>query len=522
MSLLDCFSGYHQIYMKEEGKASTSFITPFGTYCFVRMPKGFKNAGSTFSCLTKKVLENQVGRNIFTYVGDIVVASKSKEDHLVDLAETFANMRDAPLRLNPEKRVFRVRQRKILGYLVSHRGIEANPTKIQAINNMAPLQSTKDVQRLTGRLAALNRFISKSAKRSLPFLKTLRGTKDFIWGAKQAAAFESLKQHLSDLATLTSSDPSLPLLLYIAASHCVVSVALVQEQDRDGKNQQCPVYYVSEVLTASKCNMTELEKISYALVMASCKLRHYFEAFKVRVTSDRGLGELFRNPEASTRIAKWVAELSGYHIIFEPRTAIKSQVLADFIVDWTGPVGPQQEHAEKVWTIHCDGAWCHAEAGAAAIITSPAGVKYRYAARLSFALESDRCTNNIAEYKAVILGLCKLRALGVTTCIIRTDSMVVTGQIEKEYSAKEPVLMQYLITVRGLEKQFKGFTLQHVERNKNEDANALAKAAAKGEALPSNVFYHVIGTPAVRNPEGLQITQDAEGHRITNLIMTED
>jgi hypothetical protein len=91
MSLLDCFSGYHQIYMKEEDKASTSFIT---------------------------------------YVDDIVVASKSKEDHLADLAETFANMRDARLRLNPEKCVFGVRQGKILGYLVSHRGIEANPTKI--------------------------------------------------------------------------------------------------------------------------------------------------------------------------------------------------------------------------------------------------------------------------------------------------------------------------------------------------------------------------------------------------------
>jgi hypothetical protein len=98
MSLLDCFSGYHQIYMKEEDKASTSFITPFGTYCFVRMPEGLKNAGSTFSCLTKKVLENQVGRNIFTYVNDIVVASKSKEDHLTDLVETFTNMRDARLR----------------------------------------------------------------------------------------------------------------------------------------------------------------------------------------------------------------------------------------------------------------------------------------------------------------------------------------------------------------------------------------------------------------------------------------
>jgi hypothetical protein len=174
---------------------------------------------------------------------------------------------------------------------------------------MTPPQSTRDVQRLTGRLAALNRFISKSAERSLPFLKTLRGAKDFVWGLEQAAAFVSLKQHLSELATLTSPDPSLPLLLYIAASSHAVSAALVQEQDREGTTQQCPVYYVSEVLTTSKCNMTELEKIAYAVVMASRKLCHYFEAFKVRVTTDRGLGELFRNPEASVCIAKWAVEL---------------------------------------------------------------------------------------------------------------------------------------------------------------------------------------------------------------------
>jgi hypothetical protein len=180
MSLLDCFSGYHQIYMKEDDKASTIFMTPFDMYCFIQMPEGLKNIDSMFSRLTKKVLENHVGRNIFTYVDDIVVASKSKEDHLTDLAETFTNMRDARLRLNPEKCVFGVRQGKILGYMVSHRGIEANPTKIQAIMDMAPPQSTKDVQRLTGRLAALNRFISKSAERSLPFLKTLHGAKDFI------------------------------------------------------------------------------------------------------------------------------------------------------------------------------------------------------------------------------------------------------------------------------------------------------------------------------------------------------
>jgi ribonuclease HI len=228
---------------------------------------------------------------------------------------------------------------------------------------------------------------------------------------------------------------------------------------------------------------------------------------------------LFRNPEASVTIAKWAAKLSGYHINFEPRTAIKSQVLADFVIDWTGPITQPDPSIEKVWTIHCDGAWCHAGAGAAAVITSPARVKHRYAARLSFALESDRCTNNIVEYEAVILGLRKLRALGVTTYIIRTDSKVVAGQVEKDYAAKDPTLMQYLAAIRSLKRQFKGFTLQHVDRAKNEEADALAKAAARGESLPSDVFYHVIGTPAVRSPEGLQITNDSEGHCIVNLIV---
>jgi hypothetical protein len=167
-------------------------------------------------------------------------------------------------------------------------------------------------------------------------------------------------------------------------------------------------------------------KIAYMVIMASCKMRHYFEAHKVRVTSDRGLEELLRNLEASARIAKWVMELSGYNITFEPKTTIKSQVLADFIVDWTGPSEPLRCHAETVWTIHCDGARCHTGAGAATIITSPVGLKYRYVVRLRFALELDKCTNNIAEYEAVILGLHKLRALGVTTCIIKTDSKVVT------------------------------------------------------------------------------------------------
>jgi hypothetical protein len=243
MSLLDCYSGYHQIYMKEEDKASTSFITPFGTYCFVRMPEGLKNTGSTFSHLTKKVLEDQMGRNVFTYVDDIVVASKSKEDHLSELAESFSNMHEARLRLNPEKCIFGVRQGKILGYLVSHRGIEANPNKIQAIRDMAP-QSTKDIQRLIGRLAALNKFISRSAEQSLPFLKTLRGAKDFFWGPEQAVVFESLKQYLSYLATLTSTDSTPPPTI-----HCSLAQRsqrnISPRKDKRRQGSPMPIIFLS-------------------------------------------------------------------------------------------------------------------------------------------------------------------------------------------------------------------------------------------------------------------------------------
>jgi hypothetical protein len=199
--------------------------------------EGLKNVGSTFSRLTKSVLEEQLGRNVFTYVDDIIVASKNEEDHIADLVETFARMSEARFRLNPDNCVFGVRHGKILGYLVSHRGIEANPTMVKAIMDMQPSQSAKDIQRLTGRLVALNKFISRFAERSLPFLKTPRGAKNYVWGPEQATAFDSIKAYLSEMITVTSLKPASSLLLYVAASHQAVSASLVLEKAKDGKLQ---------------------------------------------------------------------------------------------------------------------------------------------------------------------------------------------------------------------------------------------------------------------------------------------
>jgi hypothetical protein len=192
MSILDCYSGYHQIWMKKEDDPKTSFITPSGTYCYLWMPEGLKNARGSFSRMTAKVLHSQIGRNVLTYVYDIIVKSTKQENQIVDLQETFANFRQAGLKLNPEiKCVFGVKKGKFLGYLVSTKGIEANPNKIEAILRMEPPNTKKGAQRLAGRLTSLNRFISRSAERNLPFFEILKSTEVFQWGPAQQKALKS-------------------------------------------------------------------------------------------------------------------------------------------------------------------------------------------------------------------------------------------------------------------------------------------------------------------------------------------
>jgi hypothetical protein len=139
MSLLDCYSGYHQIWMKKEDEPKTSFISPSGTYCYLWIPEG----RGSFSKMTTKVLHSQIGRNVMTYVDDIIVKSTKQENHIAGLQETFANFRRAGLKLNPEKCVFGVKKGKFLGCLVSTKGIEANPSKIEAILRMEPPKSRK-------------------------------------------------------------------------------------------------------------------------------------------------------------------------------------------------------------------------------------------------------------------------------------------------------------------------------------------------------------------------------------------
>ncbi|GKV53162.1 hypothetical protein SLEP1_g59700 [Rubroshorea leprosula] len=161
LSLLDAYLGYHQVPMAPEDEEKTAFYAGDEIYCYVMMPFGLKNAGATYQKMVTIVFHAQIGKNLEVYVDDIVVKSLKAEDHLADLDETFNNLRKNRMRLNPAKCIFGVESGKFLGFMVSRRGIEVNPEKIRAIAEMEPPKSVKDIQRLTGRVAALHRFISK-------------------------------------------------------------------------------------------------------------------------------------------------------------------------------------------------------------------------------------------------------------------------------------------------------------------------------------------------------------------------
>jgi hypothetical protein len=155
LSFLDAYSGYHQIKMKESDQLATSFITPFGMYCYTTMPFGLRNAGATYQRCMNHMFGEHIGRTVEAYVDDIIVKTRKASDILSDLETTFKCLRAKGVKLNPEKCVFGVPRGMLLGFIVSERGIKANLEKIAAITNMGPIKDLKGVQRVMGCLAAL-------------------------------------------------------------------------------------------------------------------------------------------------------------------------------------------------------------------------------------------------------------------------------------------------------------------------------------------------------------------------------
>jgi hypothetical protein len=187
-----------------------------------------KNARATYQKAIQKCLKLQIGKNVEAYVDDVVVQTTEEDQLITNLTETFANLREFQWKLNPTKCVFGVPSGLLLGFMVGHRGIEANPAKVDAICNMAKPSNKKDIMKLTGMMEALGRFISKLSVKGLPFFKLLKKANKFVWDDEAQKAFEALKESLMTPPVLTPPVPG-ETLLYIFATINVVSTVLVAE-----------------------------------------------------------------------------------------------------------------------------------------------------------------------------------------------------------------------------------------------------------------------------------------------------
>jgi ribonuclease HI len=230
----------------------------------------------------------------------------------------------------------------------------------------------------------------------------------------------------------------------------------------------------------------------YAVVLTRHKLHHYFEVHPATVVSSFLLGEIIRNPNAAGRIAKWSVELMGETLAYAPHKGIKSQILADFVAEWTDTQLPPPQIQAECWTLYFDGSVMKTGAGTGLLFVSPLGEHMRYAVRLHFP-----ASNNMAEYEALLCGLKISIETGIKRLDMRGDSQLVIDQVMKNASCHDDKMEASCKAVRALQDKFYGIELNHVPRRYNEEADELAKIASGRITVLPNVFSRDVAQPSV-------------------------
>ncbi|GKV51633.1 hypothetical protein SLEP1_g58269 [Rubroshorea leprosula] len=441
MSFLDASSGYHQVQLLLDDQEKTAFYAGDAIYYYVMMPFDLKNAGATYQKLVQIIFKLQIGRNIEVYVDDMIVTSVRAEDHIGDLSETFQNLRRAQMKLNPLKCTFAIESGKFL------------------------------------------KFIARSADRCLPFFKALREPKNFQWTDECQRAFDELKQYLASAPLLSKPMERESLYMYLGVTKEAVSSVLLREKN---KNQK-PICYVSKVLQGAEQKYPLVEKAAFALVCIARKLRAYFQSHQIVVYTDFPLRKILQKLELSGWLIGWSVELSEYDLKFQPRTTIKGQAAADFLVECVSTTVKEKTPKHPVWVLYVDGAANIEGSGAGAVLLGLDGFKSEHALRFKF-----QTTNNAAEYEALIYGLKLASELKVQSIQIFSDSQLVVCQVNGSCEVRDPQLGRYTYVVNRLKSRFASFQIDKIPRADNQRADELSKLASSQETNPHRVAHFTL------------------------------
>ncbi|KAF8099897.1 hypothetical protein N665_0236s0057 [Sinapis alba] len=387
---MDAFSGYNQILMHPDDREKTAFIMDRGTYCYKMMPFGLKNAGATYQRLKSVRIWMEV------YIDDMLVKSVRATDHLEHLRTCFKMLNEYGMKLNPAKYTLGVMSGEFLGYIVTQRGIEANPKQISVILDLPSPKNGKEVQRLTSRIAALNRFISRSTDKCLPFYELLKGNQKFVWDDNCESAFIILKGVSHDA---TGSGKTR------RGGHTFSLYRGIIDRRKwrpdKGRSWRAATNFLhKQAHGGPETRYPMLEKMALTVITATRKLRPYFQSHSIEILTNQPLQTVMQNTNHSGRLSKWAFELSEHDITYKNRTTTKSQVLADFLVELTPKLQKDLVLSSPNWVLHVDGSSTVKGSGAGVKLQSPTGELIRQSFSFDFP-----ASNNEAEYESLIAGL---------------------------------------------------------------------------------------------------------------------
>ncbi|XP_050222363.1 uncharacterized protein LOC126672457 [Mercurialis annua] len=300
----------------------------------------------------------------------------------------------------------------------------------------------------------------------------LRGkeTDEWVWTDEQQRVFDNLKGYLAKPPVMTPPKPNKPLLLYLSAAHESLGCMLAQEDD----GIERAVYYLSRGLTDTEIGYTDIEKMCLCLYFTCCKLRYYMLPVVVYVLSQTDIIKyILSKPYLRNRIGKWAIAMSEFTLVYVPQRAVKGQVLADFLADHPG-ITLKEETVTffdiAVWKMWFDGSRTSQGAGAGVHIVTPLGASYQLSFRLQF-----ECTNNQAEYEALIFGFEILAELGARAISVKGDSLLVIKQVTGEFKCESELLIRYCNKAKHLIEGFQDTRIEYTERADNGVANDLAQ-----------------------------------------------
>uniref|UniRef100_A0A2N9FAA7 Uncharacterized protein n=1 Tax=Fagus sylvatica TaxID=28930 RepID=A0A2N9FAA7_FAGSY len=436
-SFMDGFSGYNQIKMAEEDKSKTAFITHWGTFVYDVMPFGLKNAGATYQRAMVTLFHDMIHHEIEVYVDDMIAKSRTAQDHLTDLRKLFQRLKKYQLRLNPNKCAFGVTSGKLLGFIVSGRGIEIDPAKVQAIRSMPAPKTEKEIRSFLGRINYIARFIAQLTATCEPLFKLLR----------------------KDVKIKTSPHP----IPHSPRSIHGLHVGTTRRDWEEGARQST---ILARSSPSQKPRYLLVEKTCCALAWASKKLRQYMLYYTTWLVSRMDpIKYIFEKPALTGKIARWQVLLSEFDILFVARKAIKGQAIADYLADYPSEqlelmdsefpdedvmTVDEDNHGSR-WKLYFDGAANAVGSGIGAVLVSPKGQQTPIAVKLGF-----DCTNNMTEYEACI----------------------VVSQTNGEWQARDPKLIPYQRYISRLVPKFKYVTFTYTPRAHNHFADALATLAS--------------------------------------------